>query len=141
MVQTLDWPRENARFVLMTDIAGFGDRAWYVYRLADGAVETAAMNAAHDKTGVLFWNYAEAGHHVTDPRIDILKDRYLVFSRGGLRHSLYDLKTRKLLVNETAPWGSYVSANRNQTPGEKEMRDWVRTHLDRPIGLIVNGES
>jgi TRAP-type C4-dicarboxylate transport system permease small subunit len=35
-IQTLQVPSLNIQFVLLTDIAGFEDRAWYVYQLPVG---------------------------------------------------------------------------------------------------------
>ncbi len=147
LIQTLEAPSQNEEFVLLTDISGFDDRAWYVYQLPLGAALTKEMKSGHDKTGVLFWNYSEAGDHYDNSRIEILKDRYLVFSRGGLNHSLYDLQTRQVLVNDESPWHSFIDSEQfnkhgeNPPPGMKGrgMDAWVRSNLHLKIERIVNG--
>jgi hypothetical protein len=62
-IQTLQVPGLNIQFVLLTDIAGYEDRAWYVYQLPVGMGLTKRMKTGHDREGVLFWNYSEAGDH------------------------------------------------------------------------------
>src|SRR5438094_7664556 len=71
-IQTLEISDQKLQFVLLTDIAGFGDRAWYVYQLPIGSNITKRMKIGHDKEGVLFWNYSEAGDHSDDPKIEFL---------------------------------------------------------------------
>jgi hypothetical protein len=93
VIQTIEVPSQGLRFVLLTDLAGFDDVGWYVYRADLGKPLTDAQREAHNIDGVLFWNYSEAGEHKSNPRIRLVGERFLVFSRGGLDHSLYDLKS------------------------------------------------
>lgn len=146
VIQALEVPSLNNQFVLLTDLAGLGDRAWYVYQLPLGTTLTKEMKTAHDKTGVLFWNYSEAGDHSDNPKIEIVKERFLVFSRGGLKHSLYDLKTRTVLVNDISPWGSFVVSeqykkccdnNQSIDIEAAEMNDWVKKNLHQKIERII----
>ncbi len=92
------------------------------------------MKPGHDVTGVLFWNYSEDGDHYDNPNIEIVKERFLVFSRGGLSHSLYDLKTKAVLVNDESPWGSF-----EESWQFKNMDAWVRSKLHQKIERIVKG--
>jgi len=148
-IQAIEIPTQNIRLVLLTDIAGFGDRAWYVYQLPIGAGLTKQMKTGHDTEGVLFWNYTEAGDHYDNPKIEILKDKYLVFSRGGLFHSLYDLQQKAVLVNDESPWNSFQESEQFKKYGEKPpsgtpgtaMDVWVRENLHRKIERIVNGAT
>ena len=148
-IQAIEIPSRNIRFVLLTDIAGFGDRAWYVYELPAGADLSKQMKTGHDIEGVLFWNYTEAGDHYEDPKIVILRDRYLVFSRGGLYHSLYDLQQKAVRVNDESPWNSFQESEQHKKYGEEPppantgtaMDVWVRDNLHREIERIINGAT
>ena len=102
-IQTLEIPDRKIKFVLLTDIAGFGDRSWYVYLLPIESSFTKRMNIAHDTDGVLFWNYSEAGDHYDDPKMELVKEHFLVFSRGGAYHSLYDIKNEQVVLNDESP--------------------------------------
>lgn len=147
LLQTLPLPAEKVQIVLLTDISGFGDRAWYVYQMPIGARLTNEMLTGHDEHNVLFWNYSEAGDHYDNPKIEMLKDRYLLFSRGGLYHSLYDLRIQKLLVNDESPWNSFQGSDQFRKYGENApsgsagtaMDVWVRNNLHKRIESIVNG--
>jgi hypothetical protein len=108
------------------------------------------MKIGHDKEGVLFWNYSEAGDHSDDPKIEFLKERYLVFSRGGAYHSLYDIKKRQVLVNDESPWASYVLEKESKDPSAsllphaeviKEMQVWVQKNLHSKIEKILNNAT
>ena len=149
-VQNLEVPDRNIQFVLLTDIAGFGDRAWYVYQLPVGAGLTKQMQTGHDTEGVLFWNYTEAGDHSENPRIEVLKNKYLVFSRGGLYHSLYNFETKEVIVNDESPWGSYINSEQSKTPSgslpaheemKKRMDAWVQKNLHSKIEKILNNAT
>lgn len=146
VIQVLEVPNLDRQYVLMTDIAGFGDRAWYVYGLPGSAPLTKDMKSSHNEEGVLFWNYSEAGDHYDDPKIEILKNRYLVFSRGGLYHSLYDIQRETLLINDESPWNSFQESEQFKAYGDASppeetgtgMGVWVRNNLHRRIMAIVN---
>jgi len=145
-LQTLKVDNKNIQFVLFTDISGFGDRAWYVYQLpADGEISK-GMRTGHDTRGVIFWNYSEAGYHYENPKIEIQSNKFLVFSRGGLYHSLYNIETKEVLVNEESPWGAFLSGlesknSANKQPNREEeklqMNSWVKKNLHFKIVRIL----
>jgi len=141
-IQTLKLPDKNIQFILLTDIAGFGDRAWYVYQLPIGAKITKTMKMGHNQEGVLFWNYSETGIHYDNPNLKVLKDKFLVFSRGELYYSLYNIKTQKVMVNDVSPWASYLtdsesknSFNKSSNYEEtmKKLERWVHQNLHAKI--------
>lgn len=146
VLQTLEFAGQGSKFILLTDIAGFEDRGWYVYELPGGAALTSHMKDGRDRTGVLFWNYSEAGEHYDHPSISLLQDRFLVFSRGGLYHSLYDVKARKVLVNDESPWHSFITSEQHRIYGDEAppgmdgtgMDAWVRSNLHSKIERIVS---
>ena len=145
-IQTLKLPDKKIQFILLTDIAGFGDRAWYVYQLPIGAKMTKNMKIGHNQEGVLFWNYSETGIHYDNPSLKVVKDKFLVFSRGGFYYSLYNLKTQKIMVNKISPWASYLTDRvPKSSPTEsinyettiKELESWVQQNLDTKIKKII----
>jgi len=145
-VQMLEAPGGNVQFVLLTDVSGFVDRAWYVYQIPIGADIDSRMETGHDTEGVLFWNHSETGIHQSKPIIEIVKGRFLVFSRGGLYHSLYDLRQQTVLVNDPNPWSSFqksVQAGNQAQPGAAQagMDAWVRDNLHRKIEALIKGTN
>lgn len=149
-IQTLELPDQQIQFVLLTDISGFGDRAWYVYQLPIRANLTKRMKTSHDTDRVLFWNYSEAGDHDDSPKIEVVKKKYLVFSRGGLYHSLYDIEEKRIVVNDESPWASYTLAEESKNPPgslptnietKKGMDAWVRKNLHSKIEKILNNAT
>jgi hypothetical protein len=155
-IQHIVAPDDSAQFALYTDVAGFDDVSWYVLKL-DPDTDPKALNipkvftrASTDSekawmAKTLFWNWSEAGHHNADPQIKIVKDRYLVFVRGGLNHALYDIQTKEVLVSEVSPWHGLVASGEydpmDPEPSVEEVTElmdaWVRQHLHDPIERIV----
>jgi len=56
-------------------------------------------------------NYDEASQYCSDPKIEIIDKRFLVFSRGGFMFGLYDLKLEKDTFNNCCPWNEWASQN------------------------------
>jgi hypothetical protein len=146
-IQTLEVPDRKIQFVLLTDICGIGDPAWYVYKLPIGVDITKRMKTAYDTEDVLFWNYSELGDHCDNPKIEIIGKKYLVFTRGGLRHSLYDIEKAEVLVNDECPWAASLTAEEAKGRSgrilsyEEEMKRmdvWVRENLHSKIEKILN---
>ena len=149
-IQTLKLPDHKIEFVLLTDIAGFGDRAWYVYKRSLNSWFTKEMYLAHNTNGVLFWNYSEAGNHSENPKLEIVNDHYMVFSRGGAYHSLYDIDKEQVIENDTSPFHSYLQdwQNKNNSEDsppighiETEMKAWVKKNLHEKIEKILKNEN
>lgn len=135
-IQIVTVPSINRQFILLTDLAGFDDRSWYVYESALGAPLTEEQRKGHNDEGALFWNYSEAGEHKDNPRLRMEGERFLVFSRGGLDHSLYDLRAKQVLINEISPWGAAVGKPDLNLTHEAEMavvETWVRENLHERI--------
>jgi len=146
-IQTLEMPDRKIQFILLTDICGIGDPAWYVYKLPIGADITKRMKTAHDTKNVLFWNYSELGDHCDNPKIEIIREKYLVFTRGGLHHSLYDIDKAEVLINEECPWSASLTEGEAKGPSgrpmsnEEEMKRmdvWVRENLHSKIEKKIN---
>ena len=52
--------------------------------------------------------------------------------RGNLYHSLYDLKSEKIIFNEESPWTSCKAKNK------EEMNKWIKENLHDKIEKIIN---
>ncbi len=150
LIQTLEFPTVKTKFILLTDISGFEDRAWYVYQLPINTEITKQMKTGHDSEGTLFWNYSEAGDHYDNPKIEIRNGKYLVFSRGGLFHSLYDIGKGQVIVNEESPWNSFMSSQEKGSQSsnslkpeteKRKMDEWVRNNLHLKIEKILKSTT
>jgi len=140
VLQTVELASQHKQFVLLTDLAGFGDRSWYVYQSELGATLTSAQREGRNSDGALFWNYSEAGEHQDDPHIRLIGERFLVFTRGGLDHSLYDLKTNQVLINATSSFGAAIAKpdlNLTAEAAVAVIDKWVRENLHDPIQAII----
>jgi hypothetical protein len=80
------------------------DPSWHVYRFANREAFSSARVRRGFNEGALFETYEEAGDHDEDANLEILKGRFLVFSKAGLFHSLYDIECDRLLINEEDPF-------------------------------------
>jgi len=106
---------------------GSYEPSWHIYKFPVSiSPEEAKVNQSHngsDALGnssrggeLLFGNWAEGGDHSQDAFLEVRDERFLVFSRGGLYHSLYDLLCGGVLINEENPWhrANYSGASREQ---------------------------
>ena len=146
LLQVVPYQAEKMDYLLFTDISGFGDRTWYVYELPMNSAMTDDIKQAHNKKGVIFWNYSEAGNQTEDPKIEIMDNKYLVFSRGYYYHSLYDIESRKVLFNYISPWGSYILSPEYKKQAENTTYDeemhlmdiWVEKNIHQRIKNIAS---
>lgn len=139
-LQTIDVPESNIKFVLLTDMSGFDDTSWYVYKVGINSNLTKAQRRHGETDDVLFWNYSEANEHKENPFIRFIKGRYLIFSRGNLDYSLYDLEQNKVLVNEHSAWGAVVAKpdlDLSGTELNERMNNWVLENLHTKIGNYI----
>lgn len=133
-------------FALFADSAGFGDPSWHLYRFPKNSnVEKMKIHRGEDNLKAIFWNYSEGGDQIENPKIELVHDRYIVFSRGGLYHSLYDIQDNKVLVNEESPYHGLVYSDEFEkiTPRpsmketERMLKVWKIKKLHDPIEKII----
>lgn len=147
-VQKLPSPDGKYWYALFWDHAGFGDPSWHVYRVPSAVtVESVCVERGMDDSA-LFANYSEAGEDCENVGIQIVRGEYLVMSRGGLFHSLYDINQEKVLVNE---WCPYAASHDTVEARESERRiphaeliqrihAWTAVHLDQPIRRVLEAK-
>jgi len=89
-------------------------------------------------------NYDEASYYCKDPKIELIDNRFLVFSRGGYMFSLYDVKIEKDTFNNCCPWNEWASQNIWAEKGsdykgpipKNEKSDygiWIENNIDKKI--------
>jgi len=129
---------KNNVYVLYFTMAGFDDTEWNIvkWNKKDWKNEDKLSRdklEADSSITKLFWNYDEGPKNMENIKIFIKKD-YLVFERGNLYHSLYDLKIDTLLLNEISPLHSSKGVNK------EKMNEWIKTNLHDKIEKILNEE-
>ena len=145
LLQTIELKDKNLKYLLFTDLASLGDRAWYVYQIPIESGITKKMKEAHNKDNVLFWNYSEAGNNVDKPELKVVNKKYLLFSRSNFYHSLYDLEKKQVLLNYESPWASFLESDQYKLHGEnaenekqmKLMNEWVFKNLHSKIHILL----
>ncbi len=140
LIQTVVLKENDIKFLLFTDLAGFGDRSWSVYELPVKSIITKDIKKARDKVGVIFWNYSESGNNIENPKIEIVNNRYLVFSRGGYYHSLYDIKNKKVLVNDESPWGSFLLSEEYTLLDEDYTTEDMHFYMDKWVNRNLHAK-
>lgn len=97
-------------------------------------------------------NYDEAGQYCNDPKIEIIDNRFLVFSRSGFMFGLYDLKLEKDTFNNCCPWNEWASQNawaekgtnyKGQIPKDEksEYGIWIEKNIHNKIkDYIANNQ-
>jgi hypothetical protein len=139
LLQRISDPARNADYLLMTN-GRLQDRAWYIYSVPTGSPPTDEMLAQDHSAPSLIFSYAESANHCTDEKLEIVMNRYLVFSRGGVRHSLYDLDTDETLFNITGPWWEYPHEEGNR-PSVEDFHEWALVAMDQKIKSILDERS
>lgn len=149
-LQKIESPDGKTWFALFVDSAGFGDPAWYLYRFpVTTDVESIQIERGTSDPGIIFWNYSEGGDHTDNPAIQLVQDRYIVFTRGGLHHSLYDIHENKALVNNTSPYHALIYSDEYEEivprPSMEERKrmlaEWKIKNLHDPIRKIIGEDS
>jgi hypothetical protein len=119
------------------------DPSWHVYRFATrAALDSAHVERGFNK-GALFETYEESGDHDEDAVLEVLDGRFLVFSKAGIFHSLFDIECKRLLVHEEDPYHAATSGGMSAaTPG------WPRfylksklEHLQQPIERAIQAKA
>ena len=145
--QKIKTPDGKYWIALFTDYAGIGDPSWHVYRFdINDNVENKKLPRHKFDDGAIFWNYSEAGDDTDGASISIVKDRYILFTRGGIYYSLYDLQNNKVLINDESPWHAFIDSDEfKQLPKDLKLKDqypfyhkWAYKYLHLPIEGIIN---
>ncbi|SFU73300.1 hypothetical protein [Pontibacter akesuensis] len=93
-------------------------------------------------------NYEESSSYASDPKIDLIDNRFLVFSRGGYMFGLYDTKLETAIINDCCPFGRWASqniwsekGNRQYKPVKKDQKSdyglWVEENIQNKIKSYI----
>jgi hypothetical protein len=149
--QHIESPDGKYNYCLYIDNLGIGDPSFYVLKL-DKSINPEKLKIKWSfKNGIsnkdsewiknrqVLYNYDEAGLFTSNPKIEIIEKRFIVFSRGGYCFGLYDLKLEKDTFNTGSPWNDWFSQSgmtNDKCDREKEesaYRKWIETNLDNKI--------
>jgi len=125
-------------YVLYFTIAGFDDVEWDIVKwnksnwTNEDKLSRDRLESDSSLTKI-FWNYDEGPKNMENIRLFIQND-YLIFERGNLYHSLYDLKTDSLIFNEESP----LHASNGED--KEKMNEWIKTNLHDKIEEKLNEE-
>jgi hypothetical protein len=139
---------QNEVYVLYFTMAGFDDIEWQILRWNKNdwdksdkidlrLVQEVKNSKTLDQSIIkykfepIIFNYDEGPKNSDNVRL-FIKNNYLILERGNLYHSLYDMKSKKVLVNDESPW---ASANANDKEG---MNKWIKINLHDKINKIIN---
>ena len=157
-IQKLDSPDGKNVFALYYGIAGGGDHEFHIFKFPKNmdpeqlTIPRSYWSHNADKEArkwtnySLLFNWSEDGSHSHNPEIKLFKDRYLVLIRGGLYHSLYDIKTNNTILNFDSPWHEYVYSDEYESlkpkpthsQRKKLLENWKKKYLHNPISKIVD---
>jgi hypothetical protein len=121
------------------------DPSWHVYRFANHeALAAAQVQRGFDK-GALFETYEEGGDHDEDATLEVFDGRFLVLSKAGLFHSLYDIECNRLVINDESPfdaaWQAAGEIPHDSPSWARFYLQWKLDHLHRPIEAIIAAKA
>lgn len=130
LLQTLNY--KNDVYALYFSVAGFDDVEFQILKWKKEnwndfeTVDKRTIDNSNQNFEKVAFNYDEGPKNLDNVRIFIQND-YLIMERSGLYHSLYDLKTNKLLINEESPWHS------EEDNSDEGMNKWIKENLHDKI--------
>tara|TARA_B110000908_G_scaffold154334_1_gene191566 strand:- start:110 stop:676 length:567 start_codon:yes stop_codon:yes gene_type:complete len=92
-------------------------------------------------------NYAEAGFHTHNPKIEYINKRHIVFSRGGYYYGLYDLILEKDTFNIGSPWNEWInksgykSEKYDRNKEEKQYDEWIKNNIHDEIKNYISNNK
>ena len=122
--------------------AGDYDPSWHIYRFPSEAAFLSTPVKSGFGNGAIIETYEEGGDHDGDASLEILSDRYLVFSKAGMFHALYDTRCEQSLFSDSSPWNSARSAfgdDRRVDDPEwpRFYLQWKLANLHEPIRMAI----
>lgn len=149
--QHIEIPESKYCYALYTDNSGIGDVEFVVLRIEKpcnpkelnfkwsfSKRDTVAERWIKDRT--ILSNYEEGCSFSDNENIEIINNKYLVFSRGGLYFALYDLVADSAVVNDYSPWHGWAETysrgpdyRTNRELEKQSYKVWIERNLQEPI--------
>jgi len=123
-------------YVLYCSVAGFDDIEWHVVKWSKSIWNNSDRLSekelqSQEQIQEIFWNYDEGPKNMENVRI-FQSNNFLVLERSGLFHSLYNMESEKLIINEVSPF--FVSESSNID----SMNNWIRINLHDRIEKVLD---
>ncbi len=124
-------------YLLYFSIAGFDDIEFQIIKCkhhdwqGSYKLNKSIIGEPNQKFQEIAFNYDEGPKNIENVKIFIRND-YLVMERSGLYHSLYDLRSNELLVNDESPWHSSNADNL------ETMNRWIKDNIHSKIEEKLN---
>jgi len=124
-------------YVLYFSVAGFDDVEFQIVKwkkqdwLKSDKLSKDIIDKPNQKFQKVAFNYDEGPKNLENVKMFIQND-YLVMERSGLYHSLYDLRTNELIINDESPWHSANADNL------ENMNNWIKENLHSKIEQKIN---
>jgi hypothetical protein len=124
-------------YALYFSVAGFDDVEFQIVKwkeddwIKSDKLSKDIVDKPNQKFQLIAFNYDEGPKNLKNVKIFVTND-YLVMERNGLYHSLYDLKTNKLIINNESPWHSSNAENL------ENMNQWITDNLHSKIEQKLN---
>jgi len=124
-------------YVLYFSIAGFDDVEFQIVKwkkqdwLKSDKLSKNLVDKSNQKFQKVAFNYDEGPKNLENVKMFVEND-YLVMERNGLYHSLYDLRTNELIINDESPWHSANAENL------QDLNNWIRENLHSKIEQKIN---
>lgn len=130
LLQTLNYKSDV--YALYFSVAGFDDIEFQILKWKKEnwnnfeTINKITIDESNQNFEKVAFNYDEGPKNLDDVKIFIQND-YLIMERSGLYHSLYDLKTNKLLINEESPWHA------TEDNSDEGLNKWIKENLHKKI--------
>lgn len=124
-------------YVLYFSVAGFDDVEFQIVKwkkqdwVKSDKLSKDIIDIPNQKFQKVAFNYDEGPKNLENVKM-FIKNDYLVMERSGLYHSLYDLRTNKLIINDESPWHSANADNL------ENMNKWIIENLHSKIEQKIN---
>ncbi|GAA4295387.1 hypothetical protein [Nibribacter koreensis] len=154
--QHLESPDGKFNYCLYSDV-GIGDPGFYVLKLEKGInpeelpIKWSFKDGISDRddnwirSRTVLYNYDEASLFTSNPSIELMDNRFVVFSRGGYQMGLYDIELDNDTINFVSPWNEWYSqstlSTNDKDKEEEEYGKWIERNLDIPIKSYIKNNQ
>ncbi len=160
--QHIESPDGLFNYCLYFDGVGVGDPGYYILKL-EKSIDPEKKSIDPEKVKInwsfkngsstkdlewirrkqILFNYDEAGLFTSNPNLEVINKRHLVFSRGGYYFGLYDMKSQKDTFNVSSPWNEwreqsgFYSERYDEKKEKAEYGQWIQNNLHNKIQAYI----
>lgn len=145
-VQHIESPDRQFNICLYKENTGVNNVEFHILKIEksvnpDGQISKIDYDWILDRE--LINNFEESITYARNPKIELVDNRFLIFSRSDYQFALYDLKFKKDILNIHNPWSEWASNNiwaEKGTNYKTDLKDertdyglWIKKNLDDKI--------